>query len=343
MIGDTLYLSTSYNRVIALDANSGTRALVVRSQGVCRGPAAEWHGIRAPWGRDVDRWHASPDLHEQPVESHRARRGDGTADSLVRRHGRRRSDARAGEKRKTGQQVSLHADVAARRLEESRHRRQRGCRPSRLPERSAGRRPGVRRKDRQARVELQPGSAQRARRRGEIVGERVVEDDRPHERVGAVQRRRSPRPDLPAGEHAEQRLVRRRAQRRRPVRRIDRLSRREQRARRVWHFQTVHHGLWDYDLPAAPVLATIQFDGRPRDVVAVPTKTGLPVRVRSRRAAKPIWPIEERSVPQSDVPGEAAAQSQPVADASQNRSPSKASATTTSSTSRRRSRRARWS
>ena len=80
--------------------------------------------------------------------------------------------------------------------------------------------------------------------------------------------------------------------------------------RRVWHFQTVHHGLWDYDLPAPPVLATVQFNGRPRDIVAVPTKTGF-LFVFDRASGETIWPIEERSVPPSDVPGEVAAQSQP--------------------------------
>ncbi|HTE46168.1 MAG TPA: PQQ-binding-like beta-propeller repeat protein, partial [Gemmatimonadaceae bacterium] len=80
--------------------------------------------------------------------------------------------------------------------------------------------------------------------------------------------------------------------------------------KRVWHFQTVHHGLWDYDLPTAPVLATVKVDGRSRDIVAVPTKTGF-LFVFDRVDGVPIWPIEERSVPSSDVPGEAAAQSQP--------------------------------
>jgi len=81
--------------------------------------------------------------------------------------------------------------------------------------------------------------------------------------------------------------------------------------KRVWHFQTVHHGLWDYDIPAAPVLATVRVDGRARDVVAVPTKTGF-LFVFDRTNGHPIWPIVERSVPASDVPGEAAATSQPV-------------------------------
>lgn len=81
--------------------------------------------------------------------------------------------------------------------------------------------------------------------------------------------------------------------------------------KRVWYFQTVHHGLWDYDLPAAPVLATVNVEGRARDIVAVPTKTGF-LFVFDRENGKPIWPIEERAVPASDVPGETAAASQPV-------------------------------
>ena len=81
--------------------------------------------------------------------------------------------------------------------------------------------------------------------------------------------------------------------------------------KRVWYYQTVHHGLWDYDLPAAPVLATVKIDGRSRDIVAVPAKTGF-LFVFDRENGKPIWPIEEHAVPSSDVPGEAAAPSQPV-------------------------------
>lgn len=80
--------------------------------------------------------------------------------------------------------------------------------------------------------------------------------------------------------------------------------------RRVWHYQITHHGLWDYDLPSPPVLATIRKDGRPVDVVAVVTKQGW-VFVFDRVTGQPIWPIEERAVPASDVPGERAAATQP--------------------------------
>jgi quinoprotein glucose dehydrogenase len=80
--------------------------------------------------------------------------------------------------------------------------------------------------------------------------------------------------------------------------------------RRVWHFQTVHHGLWDYDLPAPPVLLTTTVNDRRIDAVAVPGKTGF-VYVLDRVNGVPVWPIEERPVPPSDVPGERAAPTQP--------------------------------
>jgi quinoprotein glucose dehydrogenase len=81
--------------------------------------------------------------------------------------------------------------------------------------------------------------------------------------------------------------------------------------KRVWHFQIAHHGLWDYDLPAPPNLLTVTHDGRRVDVVAVPTKQGF-LFVFDRVTGKPLWPIEERPVPPSDVPGEEAWPTQPV-------------------------------
>lgn len=81
--------------------------------------------------------------------------------------------------------------------------------------------------------------------------------------------------------------------------------------KRVWHYQLVRHGLWDYDLPAPPVLVTIRPHGTPIDAVAVPTKMGF-LFVFDRVTGAPVWPIEERAVPPSDVPGERAAPTQPV-------------------------------
>lgn len=79
---------------------------------------------------------------------------------------------------------------------------------------------------------------------------------------------------------------------------------------RVWHFQTVHHGIWDYDLPAPPNLVRITVDGRVIDAVAVVAKTGF-TYVFDRVTGQPVWPIEERPVPASDVPGERTAPTQP--------------------------------
>ena len=79
---------------------------------------------------------------------------------------------------------------------------------------------------------------------------------------------------------------------------------------RRWHFQAVHHGLWDYDLPAAPNLVDIEVDGRPIRAVAQISKQGF-TYVFDRATGEPVWPIEERSVPASDVPGEEAFPTQP--------------------------------
>lgn len=79
---------------------------------------------------------------------------------------------------------------------------------------------------------------------------------------------------------------------------------------RVWHFQTVHHGIWDYDLPAPPVLVDIEVEGRRIPAVAQVTKQGYTF-VFDRRDGMPVWPIEERPVPQSDVPGEVTSPTQP--------------------------------
>ena len=80
--------------------------------------------------------------------------------------------------------------------------------------------------------------------------------------------------------------------------------------RRLWHYQLVHHDLWDFDLPQAPKLLTIRQGGRNVDVVAQATKHGF-LFVFERETGRPIWPIEERKVPQSDVPGEFSSPTQP--------------------------------
>ncbi len=80
--------------------------------------------------------------------------------------------------------------------------------------------------------------------------------------------------------------------------------------KRLWHFQLIHHDLWDYDLPVAPKLLTVKHDGKNVDVVAQATKFGF-LYVFDRVTGTPLWPIEERPVPQSDVPGEWSSPTQP--------------------------------
>ena len=81
--------------------------------------------------------------------------------------------------------------------------------------------------------------------------------------------------------------------------------------KRVWHFQTVHHGLWDYDNPAAPNLLDITVNGTRIKALAQITKQGY-VYTLDRVTGKPVWPIEEKPVAASDVPGEKASPTQPI-------------------------------
>ena len=80
--------------------------------------------------------------------------------------------------------------------------------------------------------------------------------------------------------------------------------------RRLWHFQLVHHPIWDYDIPTAPILADVTVDGKPVKIAAQPTKQGF-LFVFDRQTGRPVWPIEERPVPQSTVPGERTSPTQP--------------------------------
>jgi quinoprotein glucose dehydrogenase len=79
---------------------------------------------------------------------------------------------------------------------------------------------------------------------------------------------------------------------------------------RVWHFQTTHHGLWDYDLPSAPNLIDITVDGKTIKAVAQVSKQGFTYTF-DRATGEAVWPIEERAVPQSTVPGEETSPTQP--------------------------------
>ena len=79
---------------------------------------------------------------------------------------------------------------------------------------------------------------------------------------------------------------------------------------RVWHFQTTHHPIWNYDLPNIPILADVEVNGEPVPMAIQTTKQGLTFAF-NRETGEPVWPIEERPVPASTVPGEKLAETQP--------------------------------
>jgi quinoprotein glucose dehydrogenase len=78
-----------------------------------------------------------------------------------------------------------------------------------------------------------------------------------------------------------------------------------------WHFQLVHHPIWDHDISSAPLLIDATIDGKPRKLVAQPTKQSF-LYVFDRITGQPIWPMPEKTVPQTDVPGEKSAATQPI-------------------------------
>jgi quinoprotein glucose dehydrogenase len=80
--------------------------------------------------------------------------------------------------------------------------------------------------------------------------------------------------------------------------------------KRKWHYQITHHGIWDFDLSGPPVLMDVTIDGKPRKIVGQPTKQGW-LYTFDRITGEPIWPIVEKPVPQSDVPGEKSWPTQP--------------------------------
>jgi quinoprotein glucose dehydrogenase len=81
--------------------------------------------------------------------------------------------------------------------------------------------------------------------------------------------------------------------------------------KRIWHFQMVHHDIWDYDNATAPMLLSVRHNGKVIDAVAEPGKEGF-LWVFNRVTGQPLWPVEERAVPKSDVPGEETWPTQPV-------------------------------
>ena len=218
----------------------------------------------------------------------------------VRRARRRRSDEGPAL---AGRSEALHEHVAAGRLQESRDSRQWRRRPADVPAGSARRRARVRREDRAAGVEL-PHGARPGEPGVDTWGDGVVEVHGPHERVGADEPRRS---------RAGSCICR-------SARRATTSTARDGPGENLygdsivcldaatgklkWYFQVAHHGLWDYDPASAPAIVSMKVDGRAIDGVVQLTKQGF-VFVFDRVTGKPVWPIEERPVPASDVDGRA--------------------------------------
>ena len=151
---------------------------------------------------------------------------------------------------------------------------------------------------------------QAGRVRQRHVGKRVVGDQRQHRRVDADHRRRRSRPRLPAGRDrrpptSTAAIVPATTCSARALVCVDLKT-----GQRKWHFQIVHHPIWDYDLSSAPILMDINVNGKPIKAVALPSKEAF-LYVFDRITGQPVWPIEEKPVPQSDVPGEKTSPTQP--------------------------------
>jgi quinoprotein glucose dehydrogenase len=184
-------------------------------------------------------------------------------------------------------------------------------RSARLQKRSARRRARVQRAHRQTGVDVSHHSAA-GRIRQRHLARRFVEFHRPHQRLGADVARRArglvylpvttPSNDFYGGRRPGANLFAE------SLVCLDANT-----GKRKWHYQLIHHGLWDYDNPAPPSLVTIrpaENGGRPVDAVVALTKQGF-AYVFDRVTGKPVWPIEERAVPPSDVEGEKAWPTQP--------------------------------
>ena len=162
--------------------------------------------------------------------------------------------------------------------------------------------PRIRRADRQAAVDL-PHDPVAGRVRQRDVAEGLVVLHGQHRRVGADQHRSRARHRVSAGRE------RRPAITSAPIGPATTCSRESlvavdlQTGKRKWHFQLVHHGIWDHDIPCAPILVDIRRDGKIIKAVAQPTKQAF-MYVFDRVTGQPLWPIEERPVPKGDVPGE---------------------------------------
>ena len=168
---------------------------------------------------------------------------------------------------------------------------------------------GLRRANREEAVELPYHSAQ-----GRIWRGHVATPGRTSTRGTRAPGRHLPSTSssgtVPAGRSADRRPVWRPASRQQSVLVVALFALDIKTGKRIWHYQLVHHDIWDFDMPAAPILADITVNGKPIKAVVQLTKSAF-AYVFDRTNGQPVWPIEERPVPQTDVPGEWTAPTQP--------------------------------
>ena len=165
--------------------------------------------------------------------------------------------------------------------------------------------PRLRRPNRQAPVGL-PHNPDEGRSRLRDVGSGRARLHRQHRRVGADERRRGARHRLHASGIADRRLLRRPSPRRAkgPESNLyceSLVALDVKTGQKKWHYQLVHHGLWDHDIPCAPILMDLVVNGKPVKAVAQPTKQNW-LYVFDRVTGKPVWPIEERPVEKGTSP-----------------------------------------
>ena len=221
MIDNVLYLSTPYNRVVALDADTGRELWSYDPKAYEEGAPASGQGFVH---RGVAAWRDGDKLRIFMNSRYHLICLDAKTGQPVESFGNRRISGRRREPGVADSEEALLEHVAAGRLQGPRHPRERHRRPVDVPERSPRRRAGVQREDRQDGLEL-PHDPAEGRVRQRDLGARVVGVHRAHQRLGADDARRAARPALHAGRHAEQRLLRRPPPRRESVRRSARLPR----------------------------------------------------------------------------------------------------------------------
>ena len=136
---------------------------------------------------------------------------------------------------------------------------------------------------------------------------------RQHRRVGADFDRRAARPRVPAGRAADRTTTTAAIAPGNNLFSESIVAVDLKTGKRRWHYQLVHHGMWDMDIPCAPILMDITVNGRTVKALAQPTKQAF-LYVFNRETGEPIWPIEERPVPKGDTPGEWYSPTQPHPD-----------------------------